>query len=179
MSPEVVQTQQEEVAARTLAGAMAAGCVGTRIERLHRLVAREFERRLRPLGLSLPQLEILATLTLRGAPTRPAVVAELLAVDRSTMSRNLAALQSRDWVRTTSTSSSGRSLAVAITAAGTDVLASADHAWRETQEGLLERLGAEAPAVLGSWLGALDHDADPSRSRSAPPATPPSSPTVS
>ena len=170
--------QQDEVAARTLAEAMAAGCIGTRVERLHRLVAREFDRRLRPLGLSLPQLEILAMLTLRGAPTRPAVVAELLAVDRSTMSRNLAALQDRGRVRTTSTSSSGRSLAVAITAAGTDVLASAEHAWRETQEGLLERLGPEAPAVLGSWLGALDHDGDPSRNRSEPPVTPAGGPTV-
>jgi hypothetical protein len=31
------------------------------------------------------------------------------------------------------------------------------------QEALLERLGPEAPDVLGSWLGALDHDVDPRR----------------
>lgn len=167
---------QGEGAARTLARAMVAGCVGTRIERLHRLVAREFEQRLRPLGLSLPQLEILATLTMRDGPTRPAVVAELLAVDRSTMSRNLAALQKRDWVHTTRTSSSGRCLAVAISPAGTATLARADHAWGATQEALLERLGPEAPEVLGSWLGALDHDVDPRRrlqSTTAPDVVPP------
>ena len=172
MRSRVVYMQQARTTAQTLAEAMTAGCVGTRIERLHRLVAREFEKGLRPLGLSLPQLEILAALTLYDESVRPATVAELLAVDRSTMSRNLAALQQRGWVHTTSTSSSGRSLAVAITPAGTDALASADHVWRETQRALLERLGPEAPAVLGSWLGTLDHDVDPSRHRNEPSVTP-------
>ena len=51
-----------------------------------------------------------------------------------------------------------------------------EQAWQETQEGLLERLGPEAPGVLGSWLGALDHDGDPSRNRSEPSITPPGAP---
>ena len=71
------------------------------------------------------------------------------------MSRNLAVLQERGWVDTTDTSASGRSLAVAITGAGTATLAAAEQAWTQTQESLVDRLGADTPAILDAWLTAL------------------------
>ena len=149
--------QQDAAAvAGSLARRTVAGCVGLRVERLHRLVVREFEHRLRPLGLSLPQVEILSALTMSAAPVKPAVVADLLGVERSTMSRNLAVLQERGLVHTTATSASGRSLAVAITDAGTATLAAADQAWTLSQASLLDRLGADVPAILDTWLTSLN-----------------------
>lgn len=145
----------ERSAADALAAKMAAGCVGVRVGRLHRLVAHEFEQRLRPLGLSLPQLEILSALTMWAGPVKPTVVAALLAVERSTMSRNLAILQERGWVHATATSATGRALAVAITAAGSATLAEADQAWTQSQTALIDRLGPETPAILDSWLASL------------------------
>ena len=44
--------------AEALTRRMAAECLGMRVGRLQRLVVREFEHRLRPIGLSLPQLEM-------------------------------------------------------------------------------------------------------------------------
>src|SRR5215813_4049967 len=98
---------QQEAAGR-LAAAMAEGCVATRISRLHRLVARRFEQALRPLGVTLPQLEVLAALTIVGRPVRPTDLADLLAVERSTMSRNLAVLEGAGWIATAQRSPTGR-----------------------------------------------------------------------
>lgn len=134
---------------------MVAGCLGMRVGRLHRLVAREFERHLRPIGLSLQQLEVLFTLTACAAPVKPTVIADLLAVERSTMSRNLAVLIDRGWVSSTDTSATGRSLAVAITDPGTAKLAQADQAWRRAQAMLVADLGPDAAPTMDTWLTAL------------------------
>jgi hypothetical protein len=45
---------------------MQANCLGVRVGRLHRIVARRFDQALRPLGLSLSQMEILSGLTIMG-----------------------------------------------------------------------------------------------------------------
>lgn len=134
---------------------MVAGCVGVRVGRLHRLVAREFERRLRPIGLSLQQLEVLSTLTVCDGPVKPSVVANLLAVERSTMSRNLAILTERGLVATPDASPTGRSLTVVITPAGTALLARAADAWQAAQAALVARLGPAAAATLDRWLAEL------------------------
>ncbi|MET3808302.1 DNA-binding MarR family transcriptional regulator [Nakamurella sp. UYEF19] len=149
------ESDQDRSAAGLLTQDMMAGCVGVRVGRLHRLVSREFERHLRPVGLSLQQLEVLSTLTACGEPVKPTVVADLLAVERSTMSRNLAILIDRGWAISTDTSATGRSLAVEITAAGTAKLAEAGDAWRHAQAALISHLGSDAPATLNAWLAAL------------------------
>lgn len=87
-------------------------CLGTRVSRLHRVVARRYDQALRPLGLSIAQMEILSYLVLDDAPARPAELAGMLLAERSTVSRNLAALQERGWVATSTTSATGRSMAV-------------------------------------------------------------------
>ena len=126
-----------------------------RVGRLHRIVARRFDQSLRPLGLTLPQLEALSALTLTGRPVRPGTLADHLAADRSTMSRNLALLEERGWARTAERSPAGRSMTFEITAPGTEVLARAGAAWREAQAAVTALLGADAPAQLDSWLDVL------------------------
>ena len=147
--------QHDEEVARALAHRMNAGCLGLRVGRLQRLVVREFEQRLRPLGLSLPQLEILSALTGLGEPVRPTALADLLGVERSTMSRNLAGLQERELVHAAAVSASGRSLTVTTTEAGTALLAAADGAWTEAQRALVDRVGPAAPGILDTWLSSL------------------------
>ncbi len=130
-------------------------CLGTRISRLHRVIARRYELALRPLGLSVPQMEILSYLVLHDAPARPTELAELLMAERSTVSRTLAALQERGWVRTASTSATGRAMSVAATADGAAALAAARRAWADAQADISERLGAAAAGTMDAWLDAL------------------------
>lgn len=139
--------------ARDLAEEMRDGCLGVRISRLHRLVARQFEHALRPVGLTLPQLEVLSVLMLRGS-VKPTVVADALAVERSTISRNLSVMEQKGWVMRES-SPSGRSASVAITDKGTSVLAGAKEAWARAQADVIDQVGANASTTIDSWLGAL------------------------
>ena len=96
--------QQEK--AKRLADAMHAGCLGGRIDRLQRVVSRRFEKAIRPLGLSLPQMEVLAVLTSKGRVTASRI-AEAVFIDRSTISRNLTVMERNGWV-TIDASPSGR-----------------------------------------------------------------------
>jgi DNA-binding MarR family transcriptional regulator len=139
--------------ARDLALAMRDACLGVRISRLHRLVARRFDQSLRPMGLTLPQLEILAVLTLIG-PARPAAVADALGVERSTISRNLAAMQHRGWVAL-DTAPSGRAVTAAVTEEGTRTLAAARAAWTDAQVAVAALVGASSAGTIDGWLDAL------------------------
>ena len=150
-----MQHNDDRDVAQRLTADMIEGCLGVRVGRLHRLVAREFERHLHPLGLSLQQLEVLSTLNACGGPVRPTVVADLLAVERSTMSRNLAVLTDRTWVRAADVSSTGRSLTVEITDTGTAKLAQARDAWTAAQTTLTASLDTTAATTLDGWLAAL------------------------
>src|SRR5918996_4842272 len=139
--------------AQDLAVAMRDGCLGVRISRLHRMVARRFDQALRPLGLTLPQLEILAVLMMRGAQ-KPSAVADALAVERSTISRSLSAMEQKGWVAIQSTPS-GRAASVAITQQGVAVLARAKTAWAEAQAYIVNLVGTDASGTIDSWLDAI------------------------
>lgn len=141
--------------ATSLAQEMAERCLGTRIGRLHRLVTRRFEQALASTGLSLPQIELLAALTLWDAPVKPSELARVLVVERSTMSRNLAVLQQRGWVEVVQTSATGRTMSVAITPSGAAALASAEQPWAAAQRDAEAALGAQSPAELDRWLERL------------------------
>lgn len=146
---------QQQFEAERLSIAMRQGCLGVRVGRVHRLVSRAFETALRPVGISLPQLEVLSTLTVVTRSIRPTELADLLSIDRSTMSRNLALMETRGWITTTETSPTGRSLAVQISHAGTAQLATAERAWRSAQKTIAESLGDDAVSTLDSWLTSL------------------------
>jgi DNA-binding MarR family transcriptional regulator len=138
--------------AAELAAAMQSGCLGMRVGRLQRLVARRFDQALRPLGVSLPQLEVLSTLVTAAAPVKPSDLAAWLFVERSTMSRNLALLEQRGLVKTSEVSPTGRMLRVGITAAGIDALAEARGAWGAAQGALRDVVGDDAASILDAWL---------------------------
>jgi aryl-alcohol dehydrogenase-like predicted oxidoreductase len=93
-----------------------------------------------------------------GGRSSPSELAQLLLLDRSTMSRNLTLMETRGWVAASETSPTGRSLAVQITPAGTAQLASAERAWRNAQESVLASLGEDAAPTLDAWLAALSSD---------------------
>ena len=146
---------QQEKAVREFADEMWQTCLGTRVGRLHRAVARRFDGALRPLGLTMPQAEILAALVLHDAPVRPSELAEVLMAERSTVSRNLAALRERGWVEAAEVSPTGRSMAFAATPEGARVFASARAAWSAAQASVVGSLGPGAPATLDAWLDGL------------------------
>jgi DNA-binding MarR family transcriptional regulator len=141
--------------AEAAAATMEQSCLGVRVGRLHRLVTRRFEQALRSHGLSISQLEILSSLLLVGRAAKPADLSRLLAVERSTMSRNLAVMKRRGLVETTQTSATGRSQSFDITSDGISALAAAESAWEDAQERVRETLGPEASRILDNWVSEL------------------------
>ncbi len=146
---------QHCTSAAGLAATIRAGCLGTRVGQLHRLVDRHFELHLRPLGLSVPQLEVLTALTLMAGPVKPSMLANTLGMERSTVSRNLAVLQSRGWVEPAEISTTGRSMSVRITHEGSARLSAAGDAWTAAQAALVATLGDDAAQCLDTWLTEL------------------------
>ena len=143
---------QQETATR-LVDSMHAECLGGRIGRLHRVVARRFDKTIRPLGLSLPQLEVLSVLMAKG-PVAPSNIADTIFVERSTVTRNLAVMERNGWVSIDS-SASGRTRAVSITDEGVKLLADAESAWAEAQSSVVADLGPDAVGILDGWLRTL------------------------
>jgi DNA-binding MarR family transcriptional regulator len=127
-------------------------CLGKRVSRLHRIVARVYEQALQTVGISLPQMEILTELVGPG-PVRPAVLASRMMLERSTVSRNLAIMQKRDWITVVESSPTGRAMSVTIADAGLAAYTSASNAWHSAQGAMADMLGPDAASLLDRWIG--------------------------
>jgi len=145
--------EQQHAIADDLAVEVAGACLGMRVARLHRVIARRYEQALQTAGLSQPQMEVLASLIIAAGPVRPAALAARLMLERSTLSRNLALMQKKGWVAVAETSATGRAMSVTITSAGAAAFASADSAWRRAQADAARMLGPDAAPTLDHWLG--------------------------
>jgi DNA-binding MarR family transcriptional regulator len=145
--------EQQHAIADDFAAEVAGACLGMRVARLHRVIARLYEQALQTVGLTQPQMEILASLISAAGPVRPAALAERLMLERSTISRNLALMQKRGWVGVAQTSATGRAMSVTITDAGIAAFTSADTAWRRAQADAARMLGPDAASTLDQWLG--------------------------
>jgi DNA-binding MarR family transcriptional regulator len=144
---------EQHTIADDLAAEVGGACLGMRVARLHRVVARLYEQALQTAGLTQPQMEVLACLIIAAAPVRPATLAASLMLERSTMSRNLALMQNRGWVAVTETSATGRAMSVTITEGGRTAFTSAGTAWRRAQADAARMLGADAVPMFDQWLG--------------------------
>jgi DNA-binding MarR family transcriptional regulator len=153
-----------------LAEEVRSACLGMRVTRLHRVVARVYEQELQTAGLSLPQMEILTTLITAAGPVRQAALAAKLMAERSTVSRNLALMQKRGWVTVTEISPTGRAMSVTITEAGVTAFTRASTAWRSAQTTAARILGPDATSVLDQWLDLHPEIAGGSDSNAGPTA---------
>ncbi len=142
--------------AQALAGAVWERCLGSRVTRLHRLVALHYDQALAEVGLTLPQVEILSALQMRARAVGPSEMGQRLHVGRSAMSRKLAALEDKGWIATAERSDTGRSMSFALTVAGRKRLAEADTAWQRAQVLTEAQMGPGAAATIDAWLTALD-----------------------
>jgi DNA-binding MarR family transcriptional regulator len=143
---------EQRTNADDLAEEVRSACLGMRVTRLHRVVARVYEQELQTAGLSLPQMEILTVLITATGPVRQAALAAKLMAERSTVSRNLALMQKKGWVTVAEISPTGRAMSVTITGTGVAAFTRASTAWRSAQTTAARILGPDATSVLDQWL---------------------------
>jgi DNA-binding MarR family transcriptional regulator len=123
------------------------------VQRAARALARRFDEVLRPLELTSGQFSLLMSLN-RPQPPSLAPVAQLLAMDRTTLTANLKPLERRGLVTISVDKSDKRSRRLALTPAGRALLAEALPLWKR-EHAAAERLLKSNPDRLRADLIAL------------------------
>jgi DNA-binding MarR family transcriptional regulator len=105
-------------------------CLCLHLQRAARAVARHFDELMRPAGLTSGQFSLLMSLNRPEPPTMRAI-AELLAMDRTTLTANLKPLARRGFVRIRVDKTDRRNRRLVLTARGRAALISALPAWHD------------------------------------------------
>ena len=119
-------------------------CLCLHLQRAARAVARHFDELIRPAGLTSGQFSILMSLN-RPEPPTIRSIAELLAMDRTTLTANLKPLERRRLVRIRVDAADRRTRRLVLTAAGRRHLIAALPAW-ENGHAMIEPVLAGASA---------------------------------
>src|ERR1700688_216040 len=106
-------------------------CLCLHVQRAARALARRFDEAMRPLGLTNGQFSLMMSLN-RPNPPGMAVVALLLAMDRTTLTAALKPLRRRGLLKITTDPADGRGRLLTLTAKGRRMLARAVPVWRST-----------------------------------------------
>ncbi len=130
-------------------------CLCLHSQRAARAIARKFDEAFRPLDLKSGQFSILMSLTRPEPPTLGAV-ADLLGMDRTTLTANLKPLERRGLLEVAPDAKDRRLRRLSLTEAGRDILIDAVPLWEWTQAEIEAALGIDGdPDRLRSELNAL------------------------
>jgi DNA-binding MarR family transcriptional regulator len=129
-------------------------CLCLHVQRAARALSRLFDEALRPVGLTSGQFSLLNALN-RPAPPSIAPVAQLLAMDRTTLTAALKPLERDGLVVITRDPDDRRNRLLRLTDKGREVLASAIPTWRDTHDAVEAYLAEREPADLRGALKAL------------------------
>jgi DNA-binding MarR family transcriptional regulator len=129
-------------------------CLCLYVQRAARALARRFDDALRPCSLTNQQFSLLMSLN---RPDSPAIgsVAELLALDRTTLTANLKPLERRGLVKISVDPDDKRTRRLSLTPQGKRVLTQAFPIWKRTHAELDAQLKSSTPDALRAALGEL------------------------
>ena len=131
---------------------MARTCACLGFRKASRSVTQLYDQFLAPSGLRSTQLVVLLGAYVLGSSNLRRLADEL-AMDRSTLTRNLKPLIVQRLLRTVPGKGRGRSKSIEVTPRGQDKLRAAAPLWQQAQDSLRERLGDDR---LARVLGDLD-----------------------
>jgi DNA-binding MarR family transcriptional regulator len=128
---------------------MTADCLCFRARRAARAITRLYDEALRPLGLQAPQLTLMNAIAMAGAEGQPMRrLADALALDLTTLSRNLRTLEAAGLVAIGRSKDDRRVRVVSLTGEGERLLVEALPLWSQAHAAVVERLGAEEARTL-------------------------------
>lgn len=120
-------------------------CLCLHSQRAARAIARHFDEALRPLGLTAGQFSLLISLN-RPEPPTIGPVADLLAVDRTTLTAAIKVLERRGLMTATPDPLDRRARRLALTPAGLELLRRAAPVWQAAHD-VLDRAMPDADAL--------------------------------
>jgi DNA-binding MarR family transcriptional regulator len=133
-----------------------ADCACEGVRRAAREMTQRYERALAPSGIKATQFPILVALG-QGEPIPITPLAAELALDRTTLTRNLRILEGRGLVTIASAPHDARVRLARITDEGLRVLAHALELWRGAQTAVTEEFGGPRLRALFGELAELTH----------------------
>ena len=122
------------------------GCSNAKLRQLARRVSQHYDHKMGKIGLKATQYSLLSNVFRRG-PIRPGNLARAMALDASTLTRNLKPLVAAGWL-TIDAGTDDRSHLVALTRTGREKLTEAQRRWKVAQESLNDLLGVERVLAL-------------------------------
>ncbi len=134
-------------------------CACNQLRRATRGITALYESALAPSRLKATQLPILVGLG-SGGDLSVSTLAEALALDRTTLTRNLKVLEDRGLIRTYEHEDDARVRMVAITLEGSALLTGALARWEEVQKHVEAQFGRDRLKALGDELAALSEALD-------------------
>ncbi|MCR4523127.1 MULTISPECIES: MarR family winged helix-turn-helix transcriptional regulator [Bosea] len=129
-------------------------CLCLHVQRAARVLARRFDDALRPVGLTNGQFSLMMAMN-RPVPASLGPVADLLAMDRTTLTAALKPLQRRGLVAVAVDPADRRGRLLTLTEAGMTLLASAVPIWQETHTVIEAALPDATPETLRDMLRSL------------------------
>lgn len=129
-------------------------CLCLHVQRAARALARRFDEAFRPFGLTNGQFSLMMSLN-RPEPPTMGSVANLLAMDRTTLTAALKPLERRGLVATQADEKDRRSRRLSLTPAGLALLAEAAPVWIAAHAEVEAELDGVAPDDLKRALMAL------------------------
>jgi DNA-binding MarR family transcriptional regulator len=126
---------------RDACAAMTISCADFNLRRATRRISQTFDQALRPTGLKITQFSLLVACYLNQNLVL-SKLANLMGMDRTTLSRNLALLEKRGLV-TLERGEDRREVRALVTPAGLQALETATPLWHQAQERIVSGLGAE------------------------------------
>jgi DNA-binding MarR family transcriptional regulator len=128
-------------------------CIGGRVRMLNRMITAIYDEALASVGLKTSQFNVLVAAVNREA-SRPAELAKVLAMDESTLSRNVERMCAKGWLRL-EPDEDRRSHLIKATDKGLALIRKSYPAWQRAQEEVSRRLGSDSVAALKSVLRKL------------------------
>ena len=125
-------------------------CACANLRRAARAVTRLYNKALKPDGIEITQFTLLMALDLTGETTQ-GTLAELLALDSTTLTRMLSLTKKRRWIHIRQ-GADRRHRLLSLTTAGRDRLKQSMPRWAQAQKDLQAAVGHDAFARLGGVL---------------------------
>jgi DNA-binding MarR family transcriptional regulator len=122
-------------------------CLGFRARLLSRIVTSVYDECLSAVGLKVSQFSVLNAVA-SGEDALPAELAKFLDMDESTLSRNVARMCAKGWLRLEPGEDDRRSHQIRLTDLGKALLQKSYPAWQQAQGRVAHKLGPDGVAAL-------------------------------
>lgn len=164
----VAETAQASLTAQTYANAKAAAqaiaqqmsqeCIARRLRQVNRTITRLYDEALRPHGLTVNQLNILAVI-ISEKQIRPGQLGQTLGMEKSTVSRTIDRMEKKGWLKI-SKGEDSRTQLLSVTPKGRQLLLSVTPIWDNLQHGVLTGTGTEGNILEMLTVGTPAEEAE-------------------